>query len=196
MMGAIQIKCPWCSAILSVKETEGMETKKVLCPVCRTQHAFTEFRKVTLRNPTQANSDHTVFPGFGLTNARQDSTTPPPDAGRLIVSPGNKTYHLSEGENIVGRDSAGSKATVKIDTGNDKFMSREHLIINVQKNPDGTMRHLLALYKPNVNDTFLEHEPLIYGDTFVLKNGDSIELPGIELRFVVGVDDDETIIKI
>lgn len=42
----IRIKCPWCSAVLTVKDFEGIETKSVTCPVCKQKSPFTKFKKV------------------------------------------------------------------------------------------------------------------------------------------------------
>ena len=43
----IKIKCPWCNAVLSVKNRPDIETKNVTCPVCKQKSAFTQFTLLT-----------------------------------------------------------------------------------------------------------------------------------------------------
>ncbi len=47
MDNLIKIKCPWCSAVLTVKDFEGIESKSVTCPVCKQKSPFTKFKKIT-----------------------------------------------------------------------------------------------------------------------------------------------------
>lgn len=46
MSETIQIRCPFCGALLTVSNQYGIESKNVTCPVCKTKGAFTEFNSI------------------------------------------------------------------------------------------------------------------------------------------------------
>jgi len=67
--------------------------------------------------------------------------------GRLHVRKNNKeyinSYELELGENIVGRPSPSKEKPSTIEIKGDKTLSRQHFIITVSQNEDGSFNHLL-----------------------------------------------------
>ena len=53
----IQIKCPWCSAVLTVRNQADIASKNVTCPICKRQSPFVQFKAVLPQ--TEA---HTCYP--------------------------------------------------------------------------------------------------------------------------------------
>jgi hypothetical protein len=70
-------------------------------------------------------------------------------------------------------------------------MSREHVVIEVKRVAGKGFVHYLSLFKEKVNRTCINNDVLEYGDCVILKHGDIIHLPGIDLKFELP-DSDET----
>lgn len=104
--------------------------------------------------------------------------------GMLVIKNSNKIYQLKAGCNIIGRNGEGTKAHFKIDTPNERRISREHIVIEVLKDGNCT-NHITKLYKREVNTTYINTTRLEYGDSVILKDGDNIELPGVTLQFII-----------
>ncbi len=105
-------------------------------------------------------------------------------AGALyVVGAEDIRFQLKEGDNIIGRNGEGTRADIKLDTPNEKKVSREHIIITVEKNSNGGYTHYVKLYKKEINTTYVNKDRIEYGDCLVLKDGHTIELPGITLMF-------------
>ena len=85
-----------------------------------------------------------------------------------------KEYALLEGQNIVGRKGTTSKATIQIET-EDRYMSRQHCIINVSILPDGSPKAVLSNYL-NKNQTSVNGQIIGNGDEIRLTNGDRIKM--------------------
>lgn len=122
---------------------------------------------------------------------RPAAPVPPPlpqaKPGRLVDAQTGMTYELHEGRNIIGRKAVTSGANVQlVPSGNVAMqsVSREHLVIDVTKGADGSYTHVLALFKPTVNETRLNGRMLVFGSSTKLNNYDSITLPGCVLRFM------------
>lgn len=176
----IQIKCSFCGAILSVRNQAAIETKNVTCPVCKNKSPFTSYKRVT----SASNADT-----GGSPQAERESDTELPQInfilGRLSVSESGDTYQLKIGKNIIGRKSKNSQSDFQIDTGDNRTMSRSHIVIEVKKVDGRGFTHSIALFKENVNATFIRNEQLLPGDTAILNDGDIIKLPGATLRFEI-----------
>lgn len=190
----IQIKCPFDGAILSVKNQPGIETKKVTCPVCKHTYPFTEYKivKSNLYNDTQ-NTDNPNEEKTKYAYDKKDEATELPNVnltiGRLKLIGTNISYQLKSGRNIIGRKSAKSAANFQINTGDKRFMSREHIVINVKKTPGKGYVHYVSLFKEKENKTFVGNEPLLFGDCIILSHGDVIKLPDATLKFELPDDD-------
>lgn len=177
----IKIKCPFDGAVLSVKNQPGIETKKVTCPICKHTYPFTEFRQV---KPAADNSDPDTkyTTGDEETDVKETANL---TLGIVKVTGSNTMFPLHPGRNVIGRKAQKSGADFMIDTGENRAMSREHIIIDVKKIPVKGYVHYISLYKEKVNKTFIGSEQLLYGDCIVLKDGDIIKLPDATLRFEI-----------
>ena len=90
-------------------------------------------------------------------------------------------YDLPIGCNIIGRKAMSSGADVQIDT-DDRFLSREHMTINVRRLPDGGIKVDVSNYK-NKNVTTVNDTPLGQDDAIVLHNGDTIHIGKTSMTF-------------
>lgn len=197
-MEIIQIKCPWCSATLSVQNQVGIEGKNVTCPVCKHKSPFSKFKMVVPRSGLH--NEDTEYPEEATEYVRGrghipgEQTTLPDEnliIGRLIVIENGQIYQLKPGRNVVGRKAAASSADFQIATGDNRRMSREHIMVEVKRVPSKGLVHQVSLFKEKVNPTKVGEEPLLYGDCVVLSDGDMISLPDATLRFEIP-DDDKT----
>ena len=147
-----RIKCPSCGVLLDVRNSQNEAVKMITCPQCKTQlrvmfsqqHAatpqsFGETEYVGNSNgETQyVNRDNgeTRYVGHSSSPSQSDETilagkneevTP----GYLLY--GGQKYSLGFGNNVIGRKATTSQATVQIAT-DDRYMSRQHLVIQVIK---------------------------------------------------------------
>ena len=90
-------------------------------------------------------------------------------------------FPLNEGIAIIGRKSNASNATIGIATA-DKSMSREHIRIEVKKDPKGGYKHFLS-DNNSKNHTLYNSNYLENGEVVVLKNNDEIIIGHTVLRF-------------
>lgn len=193
MDNAIRIKCPSCGAVLTVRNTPGIEKKKVTCPICKKTHPFVDFTNAsdpsTLRRPANK---------LNIPDSVEESTkieTSNFSIGRLAIEGTSIKYQMKPGRNIVGRRSRNSIADFQIDTGEERSMSRQHLLVEVKKVPNRGFVHYMSLCRANVNPTTINGCPMTFGiDCVILHNGDVIKLPGATLRFEIP-DEDATEIR-
>ena len=189
MEDIIKIKCPYCGAVLSVKNQAGIETKSVTCPICKQKSPFKDFKKIV----DKPNDERTQYPGDEEKTSYQTSSDPGTDIGtglnftlgRLVCPLLSKPFQLKPGKNVIGRKATQSMADCQIPTGASHRMSREHLIIEVEKVKGKGFVHYASLCKQKVNKTFIGSEQLEYGDCFVLNHGDVIKLPDVNVKFEI-----------
>lgn len=196
-METIKIKCPCCGAILAVKSQSGLEDKNITCPVCKENNPFKLFKSIITSN-NKSDEEPTQYPPHAgdrvpgkdetKVNLRINNLL-----GRLVLYGARQIYHLHVGKNVVGRKAAASTADIQLLTGENKRMSREHLIIEVKKIPNKGLVHYASLYKQKVNATFINGDRLEYGDCIILKHGDKLELPDVTLRFEIPDEDGTTL---
>ena len=169
-MESIRIKCPCCGAVLNVKNLPGIETKKVRCPLCKESSPFLSFQALSkprkIEDSTKLSSNFTISIGQLKIKDSQDAP-----------------YQLGLGKNVVGREAAGSSTHIQIPAKGAKSMSREHLIIEVKEIPGKGIVHYVSLYKEQVNPTKINGQQLEYGDSVILKHGDTIQFPDTALIF-------------
>lgn len=186
----IQIKYPFCGAMLSVKNFPGIESKNVTCPICKHKYPFTQFKRVQPANPSD--DPHTEYPeqqertSYAYGN-QSDEETDLGDytLGKLYIMGGGGSYQLKPGRNVIGRRAQKSAADFQIDTAGNRAMSREHIVIDVKKVPGKGFVHYISLFKEKVNKTYIGGEPILYGDCIVLNHGDIIKLPDANLKFEI-----------
>lgn len=200
--------------MLTIKAQPGMESKYITCPVCGTKSKFTDFKKVTTQqNPDQDpatnygygpktgnNEEKTQYAHSGdHTRYQTDPKTNLGEMGKRNLTIGalrlastNTLIQLKPGRNVVGRKSANSGANIQINTGENRSMSREHIVIDVKKHPVEGIIHCVSLYKDKVNKTFVGTEQLLPGDVLILQPGTIIKLPDATLRFEIP-DEERTV---
>lgn len=93
-----------------------------------------------------------------------------------------ESHKLVEGENIIGRDVESSRATIRIKSSN--RMSRQHLIINVEK-INKSVIHKASLVKEKCNPVMINGQKVVYGEEVILNNDDIIKVADVTLNFVV-----------
>lgn len=190
MTEILKIKCPFDGAVLSVKNQPGLEKKNVTCPVCKHKYPFTSFRLLT-PNPS-ADGPGTEYPGteehtsyaYGPSANEMNLTL-----GKLHLVGSGISFQLRPGRNVIGRKGSKSSADFQIDMGEKRAMSREHIVIVVQKVPGKGYVHYISLFKEKVNKTFIGEDQLLYGDCIVLNHGDMIKLPDATIRFEIPDDE-------
>lgn len=189
----IKIKCPYCGAVLSVKNQAGIESKSVTCPICKQKSPFRDFKKVV----DKVNDENTQYPGSDEKTSYQYSSDPGTDIGtglnftlgKLRVMPSGQSFQLKPGRNIIGRRATNSSADFQILTDGSKRLSREHLIVEVKKVPGKGFVHYASLCKEKINKTYIGNELLEYGDCIVLNHGEIIKLPDVNVKFEIPDDE-------
>lgn len=194
-METLNVKCPWCSSILKIGVTPGMDGKSLTCPVCKRQNLFKDFKVYdpSSQQPASeaADGDTKIYMG-----PQQGAGAPKAEnllVGRIVIIPTGRAFQLKHGKNVIGRKASASSAQFQIPTGDNKRMSREHLVIEVKRSPAAGILHLVSLFKQKVNKTFINSKELLWGDIIILQDGDIIKLPDLELKFEIP-DDDRTVI--
>lgn len=185
----IKIKCPYCGAVLSVKNQAGIESKSVTCPICKQKSPFKDFKKIADRK----DDEHTQYPGDEEKTSYQSSADPGTDIGqglnftlgKLKVMPSGPSFQLRTGKNVIGRKASQSSANFQIPMEGSKRLSREHLMIEVKKVSGKGFVHYASLCKQKTNKTSVGSEILEFGDCVVLNHGDIIKLPDVNLKFEI-----------
>lgn len=199
MANIIHIKCPFDGAVLTVLEQPGLQYKNITCPICKQTFPFRQYKKVVpasdYKDPgtdytggRRANREEHTYYNESTTTERTEILI----LGRLYVKGTRESFQLKPGRNIIGRMASNSRADFKINTGSDRRMSREHILIEAKRIPGKGFVHYISLYKEHTNKTKVLNDILYYGDSIILKNGDTIQLPGVELIFKLP-DPEETL---
>lgn len=191
----IYLKCPFDGSVLKVRRQPGIEQMNVPCPVCKHTYPFGKFRQVVPQAKKNVDDDDcTRYPGGGSARGGDDGCTrmgdtvigPAGDSGpgKLKLAGTGQIFSLSPGRNVIGRRALHSNANFQIDTGVERRMSREHLVVDVKQVPGKGYVHSVSLYKAEVNPTFVGNERLLPGDHIILSAGTVINLPGAVLEFI------------
>lgn len=175
-MEVIKIKCPWCNAVLTVRDNLDNEGKSVTCPICKKNALYSQFKRVDIAPQIDEGCTQ-----YAVSQNIQNNE----EIGVLKSTKSGQSFQLKLGKNIIGRKAANSSASIQIDTNGDKRMSREHIIIEVVKHPIKGTIYSVSLYKEKVNDTTVAGQKLIYGDCIIIHSGDTIELPNYSLIFEI-----------
>lgn len=180
--GLQKIRCPFCGVALSVNVREEQLGYSIKCPRCKKIAPLMDFEPID--EPDRMDyQEKTDYRNSGESTT-YESATREKSAGTVCVTDGrHEPFRLKVGNNIIGRDGEGSKADFKIKTPNEKRLSREHIIIIVERCSDGSYRHFVKLYKEKVNATYINNERIEPGDCLILKDGYTIEMPGVTLEF-------------
>lgn len=182
----IQIKCPFCGAVLKVKQQAGLEKASITCPVCKKKTPFSDYQNVINKD-----SEETEIPGGFKTNSNSEDTTTYNEfvnttIGCLVEKSG-KRWSLHPGVNTVGRKTQSNPQQVEIpisDYTGERKMSRNHAKIEVVRLANGSAKHILYNWQ-NKNMTYVGGDPIESGDRIVLNNGTLIKFANIDVRFVI-----------
>ena len=172
--GVIKIRCPHCSAVLTVKNMPGIEEKRITCPVCKTCVPFRGYERFTV-------SDETQYVSFSSPDDATQYAKTPLRVGKLIDVATGKAYPLQLGINIVGRKATSSTADIQVQTA-DRHMSRQHAQIKVTGCAASQVVHTLSNAE-NKNPTTVNGRTLNSGDSIVLQHGDVIVFGTFEMHF-------------
>ena len=179
----IQIKCPFCGALLKVKQQPGLDKASITCPVCKRKSAFNDYQKVAAQE-----SEDTDYLNNGGSGGEQTEI----NAGGkgwigCLVEKSGKRWSLRVGVNTVGRKTVTMplQADISITDCSDKrLMSRKHARIEVTRLPGGNYKHVLSNWL-NKNPTFVDGGKLEADDRVVLHDGMTIRFADIEVKFII-----------
>ncbi|MDR0844499.1 MAG: FHA domain-containing protein [Tannerella sp.] len=167
----IPVKCPHCKVGLKVDETkipEGISSFK--CPKCKQEISVSLLEK--------KREQHSETETIVLQPLKKE-------CGKLMVLRNADTpeqiFCLLEGISIVGRKASVSEANICIET-EDKLMSRSHIRIEVKKNAQGGVIHLLS-DNQSKNRTLYNGNYMEKGEIMILKDNDEIVIGHTVLRF-------------
>lgn len=164
----MKVKCPHdgCGAVLTIPDTPGIADRMLSCPVCKYRDKVSVF----IAEMEKQNDDDTEI----CFSDRSDTI------GTLRV--GDVDYHLTEGENTIGRKAASSNADVQLAV-DDKRMSREHVCVSVIKMPKGDYQHTIRNVTTK-NSVFVNGKEMQEGEMIILQYGDVVRLGKTDIQFV------------
>lgn len=191
-----RIKCPSCGVLLDVRNSQNEAVKIISCPQCKARlrvvfsHLQQQVTPPQSSGETQyvgksdgvtqyVNRDNgaTRYVGRHFSPSQSDDTiladkkkevTP----GYLLY--GGQKYPLGFGNNVIGRKATTSQATVQIAT-DDRYMSRQHLAIQVIKASTDKVRVVVSNYY-NKNASYVNGQLLNEGDQLILSEGSIIKM--------------------
>ena len=168
-----QVVCKRCNKVLTVANPKGLRTAHCTCGICQSRIEVNFYVEDRIAETS--------------VNVKDDKATSLPTAkgatwqkAFLIVE--NNEYELAVGNNIVGRWSPTTTADVPLVV-NDEFLSRQHVMVNAYRLPDGRLRVTVRNYK-NKNETLVNDKPLD-GDTVVVNDGDTIRMADTLARVAI-----------
>ena len=168
-----QVVCKKCNKVLTVANPKGIRSGHCVCGICHSRlevNFWVEDRIIETsvnKNAMMA----TALPSMGEVVEHQ---------AYLVVD--DNEYPLSCGNNIVGRWSPITQSDIQLVV-NDEYLSRQHVLINVYRQPDGTLRVTVKNYK-NTNETLVNDTPLEQ-DTLVVHDGDTIKMADTMAKVVI-----------
>ena len=173
-MDSVQIKCPQCSVILKVINSQNDTEKLIKCPNCG--------KKILVRfhSQTSAEDGATQYGGIPTAGATQLGESRVQQQTCLLVLDGIE-YELSIGPNTIGRKASTSNADIQLET-DDRYMSRNHALINVRRLPDGNIKVDIS-NSQNKNATKVNGQTIGDDDAFVLHDGDKVTMGKTTITF-------------
>jgi len=193
MAEMINIKCPYCSALLKVQEQPGLENASITCPVCNRKTLFRDFKKI---GNSSTDEDETITSNRKKKKVVDEDETITNNSGFLaigcLIMPNGRTEQLHMGINTIGRESRSTLAEIHFpDVHKTKKSSRNHAKIEVVKQSNGTCKHILYNWQ-NRTPTYVNGDMVDQGDRIILHNGDSLRFGDVPVRFIIA-DDEETL---
>ena len=182
----IQIKCPFCGAVLKARKQPGLEKASVTCPVCKQKSPFLKYGTVISKDDEKTELPDEFKQGGNhkeQTELNMSLITP---IGCLVEKSG-KRWPLHFGINTIGRKLQSNPQQVEVpisDYTGERKMSRNHAKIEVIKLANGSAKHVLYNWQ-NKNKTYVGGEPIDSGDRIVLHNDMVIRFANINVTFVI-----------
>lgn len=184
-----RVECPNCHKVLEVKNSKNETVKHITCPACAAplQVKFSPQQEPlvahTVLVPPQSNPASDGATQFGGSPSAATVLVPPQQAvsKSLKLEYNGNEYPLVEGQNIIGRQASTSKASIQLPT-SDRYMSRQHCIIQVSTLPDGSKKAVLTNYQ-NKNATLINGSTIQDGDLIRLQDGDQIVMGHTTVTF-------------
>lgn len=180
----IQVTCPNCGSRLAFEEQPGIENKILKCPKCDYTAQVCQYPRTTTPpappvSPTPPDGNNA---DDGNTRIMID-TPANIDAGQLHVKETGQFVSLKRGKLIVGRLAKSKVADIQIGSTEpgaaplDMTMSRLHVVINIETDATGNLRHVIMEHpdKP-ANGTFINGKKIGHTDQVILHFGDTLTL--------------------
>lgn len=178
----IQVTCPNCCSRLAFEEQPGIESKILKCPKCDYTAQVCQYPRTVV---TAKATPKPPTPSYGEKDDTMLVTNTPTntDAGQLHIKETDQFCSLKRGSQIVGRLAKKKVADIQIGSAEpgaapiDMTMSRFHVIINVEADAMGNLRHILSEHpdKPT-NGTFVNGKRINHTDQIILHFGDTLTL--------------------
>ena len=169
-----KVVCENCSKVLTVANPKGLRSAYCVCGLCHS--------KIEVNFYVEDNNVNTTFGGGDDKLATSLPSTGGNVEQEAFLLVNGREYKLALGNNIVGRWSPTSQSNVQI-VGEDSFLSRQHIQVNVYRMADGKLRLTVKNYK-NKNETLVNGKPL-GNDILVVADGDVIVMADTTANVVV-----------
>ena len=169
-----QVVCKQCSKVLTVANPKGLRTAYCICGICHSRIEVNFWVNDNSITTTPDDGREGMATSLPVYNETIEHTA------YLLIN--GQEYPLTVGNNIVGRWSLTSQSDVQLEV-QDKFLSRQHIIINVYRLANGSLRITVKNYK-NKNETLVNGRSLC-GDTLVVEDGDTITMADTIARVIV-----------
>lgn len=181
----IQIKCPFCGAVLKVRQQAVLEKASITCPVCKRKSLFSDYESIISKD-----SEETELPS-SFKSAQSSEETEIVSAVNMtigcLVEKSGKHWPLHSGVNTIGRKLQSDPQQVEIaisDYTGERKMSRSHAKIEVTRQANGSCKHVLYNWQ-NKNHTCVGGEPIEAEDRIVLHSGMVIKFANVDVTFVI-----------
>jgi predicted Zn finger-like uncharacterized protein len=173
----ISVKCPHCKIGLKVDETKiPQDITSFKCPKCKKEIPVSFIGQKIGQTADKVDTLVVTLKakqiGLGMLTVLSSPGTP------------QQEFQLNEGVIIVGRKAKVDTATICIVT-DDKTMSRNHLRLEVKKNPKGKGYFHYLSDNNSKNNTLYNGKCIDNGEIVVLKDNDVIVLGQTSIRFNV-----------
>lgn len=176
------VKCGNCRVQLQFDESSlNPQRPAVKCPKCGAINRIPlnkPSEETQVQPPPQQQPDVHAHEKTQLMTANEE--VEPEELGWIIVHDENaptQTFPLKKGQNIIGRKSLSKPADIMIET-QDKYMSRNHCIIEVNKASAGQGYEYIISDVGSTNGTFInadDQNRLKEGDEVYLMDGNTIQ---------------------
>ena len=176
MVQDLQVKCPHCQAVLSVKNSRNETFKEFECPSCHSS-----LRVKFPAAPPSQEEGRTIIGGKRQQLDPDRTCINRSDKGaRYFLDCNGRAYELKEGLNTIGRKASMSHATIQIATDSMR-MSRNHSRIELKRLSDGSMKIYISNWQ-NRNPTYVNGIELKPGDIMNLQEGYELKMGDNILR--------------